>query len=264
MKAAEKIKLLRILNCLSQEYLANIIGLRQKHVAHIESGKRFIEAKIIKNLADFFGCSVVWLGKNKGPAVEKGWLYVEIPTKEIKTLSKPLKNRQINKIERALSDLFEKFLKRGKVKKYSVVEITEAKQKFYVFQLSRKSSLILKASPEFFGVIEAVIQDTKVKQVKTGAIEKQLSDLISHPGSSEMTCVLELHNICGFNNIAKHWKDSLFENERHRREQIIYRQWVNKVCREIVNNRIKHEDILNALNTYCESKDDFDFIESWK
>lgn len=61
MSFADKLKLLRESNHLSQKELANIIGVTDRSLSNYESNKTFPDIIIAHKIADFFGVSLDYL-----------------------------------------------------------------------------------------------------------------------------------------------------------------------------------------------------------
>jgi transcriptional regulator with XRE-family HTH domain len=56
LEQGSRFKLLRILSGISQEYVGDLVGLKQKSISHLESGKKRPTSTLIKILSTFYGC----------------------------------------------------------------------------------------------------------------------------------------------------------------------------------------------------------------
>lgn len=60
----EKLKSMRLLNNLTQELVANYLGIDQTYVAKMEKNEREINLEFLQRLADLYGCDIRCFSEN--------------------------------------------------------------------------------------------------------------------------------------------------------------------------------------------------------
>ena len=268
MQVGDRIKLLRLAEGLTQQYIGDLLDLSQKSIALIESGKMKLDDDQLDVLANYFIVSRKWLEFGIGPLIEKGWGYTALPFKSWAGLSKPEKGRWLSQLSFTIENSFPEFLQESKIKEYYLADIEDSFNVLVVIPLGEQSSAIFRVSLKLLPALQAAFEANDVLLAKRIVVSKDLAKNI-HQSSSPATKLadtVELHRLLGLESITKSWK--AFQRSEKPRSLKRYQNRVLKVCRDILGQNLDPLDIIDALRDMTaarigyEYKDSIDYLES--
>lgn len=277
MNTGERLKLLRILEGYNQTYVADLVGVKQRTIAGIESSRARPRASVIDILARFYGCSRNWLAEGKLPAYASLWGYAAVPNERLLVLDQPVRTRKLNELDDFLRTSFVDFLQENAVSDYYIAIANDADtnkiRKIYVFPLSPPIFFVLKCKTEFWNAVDYATSQTNLKMVKEITMTSDEIDCIDDP-QSEKTLLATVEKMLVLMDLVKpgiakeRWIPLLASpalKDIDRRARMIYDKKVNELCRIIIEYNIEPSDVLMALDKYDRNYPyDSSFIDVWK
>lgn len=262
MNTGDRIKFLRIGDGLTQRYIAELLGVRQKSVALMESGKSKVSLRATNILSNYFIVSKEWLENGTPPVILDGWGYVSVPFKGWKELPASEKPKRLNQIADAMGTLFVDFLVESTIKKFFKAEIGGSEDVILVFPASSKSSLLLRVAGDLWPMLEGILKDTGLRPAKSIMIAEEMANSIHQSSSplSKLEHTIELHRLLGLGQLTRGW--SVLERTRDQRCVKVYQNRVNKVCRDILEKGIDPADVVNTIKEMTTARLNYQFKDS--
>jgi transcriptional regulator with XRE-family HTH domain len=257
MNTGERLKLLRILGGYNQTYIADLVGVKQRTIAGIESSRARPRASVIDILGKVYGCSPDWLTEGKLPAYPSLWGYTAVPNERLLVLDQPVRTRKLNELDDFLRTSFVDFLREMAISNYYIASADEIR-KIYVFPLSLPVFFALKCKAEFWDAVDYATSQTNLKMVKQVTMTSAEIDCIDDPQSGctilaiveKMLVLMDLVKP----GIAKEQWIPFLESpalkDIDRQAKMIYNKKVNELSRMIIENNIEFFDIWESLKKY--------------
>ena len=262
MHSGDRIKILRMGDGLTQEYIGELLGKSQKTITKIESGKSHPGQEELYTLSHYFIVSRRWLEAGIPPMIEDGWGYASVPFKNWEDLPKSARVQRLNQIATTMQTLFPEFLKESKIKRYYRADIEDSLEAFFVFPLSSKSSLVMRVMHLLWSVMEDALKSAGVRLAKAIDVERDLAEFVHQSSSpaSRLKSVIKLHRLLGIEKSTKTWKE--LNITRQPRCLEAYQNRTLKICRDILAKEIDPLDVIKTLKKLTEARINYTFEDS--
>jgi len=262
MEIGDRIKMLRIADGLTQQYLAELLGVSQNTVTKMETGKSRPSLNSINILANYFIVSKEWLQHGTPPMIPNGWGYASVPFKGWSELPKVEKSTKLNQIVDAMVTIFADFLVESHIKKFATALIEGSDNVLCVLPLSTKSSLVLRIAGELWPMMEKMFTDAGLQVTKTITIPGEMAASIHQSSSplSRLGQTIELHRRLGLGKLTKTWSDIKRPNDM--RSVKVYKNRLQKVCRDILAKGLDPADVISMLKDMTAARLNYEFKDS--
>jgi DNA-binding XRE family transcriptional regulator len=262
MDTGDRVKMLRIADGLTQQYLAELLGVSQNTVAKMESGKSKLSLRSINILSNYFIVSKEWLQHGTPPVILNGWGYACVPFKGWKELPSSEKPKKLNQIVDAMGTIFIEFLAEGRVKKFFKAQVEGSDDAIFVLPLSAKSSFVLRCAGDLLPMMEGVFKDTGLKKGKSIVIPEEMARFINQSSSplSRLEHTIELHRMLGLKKLTQAWSD--LKHPYDLRSARVYQNRINKVCRDILAKGLDPADVISTLKEMTGARLNYQFKDS--
>lgn len=262
MHTGERIKLLRIADGLTQQYLAELLGVTQGVITRIESGKSKPSFRSINILSHYFIVSKDWLKDGTTPAIINGWGYATVPFKGWHDLPSSTKASKLKQIADVMGTLFVDFLRESHVTTFFTVHIQDSDDVIFVFPIGPGSTFVLRFTGELTPMLEDILKDTGLQEAKSILIPDEMAYSIHQSSSplSRMEHIIELHNMLGLGELTQTWSD--IKHPYDLRSAKVYQNRINKVCRDILAKGLDPADVIHSLKNMTDARLNYQFKNS--
>ena len=131
------------------------------------------------------------------PAIDKGWLYYELPPKKLRSKKGHIPPRAINDLRYTVDELFAQFLWEHSVKTYRI-GIVSQQLRYYAYQIAPDAILTIKASGEFVHRLDLLSERLSLTLEKQVTI-KDIGDISEGQNPDDAKQIGKLYRDLGIN-----------------------------------------------------------------
>ncbi|RLB37080.1 MAG: hypothetical protein DRH12_14840, partial [Deltaproteobacteria bacterium] len=247
MYIGDRIRMFRQLMGWTQQYAGALLGLKQRSYARLETARRTVAyQERIKDFAMLIGVRSAYLLYGAPPAIAKGWLYYELPPRNLRPEKARITPKALNDLRYTINELFPQFLWEHSVKTYSVGQVSE-ELRYYNYPIAPEATLTIKASREFIEQLDLVSEKVSLTLEKKVSIN-DIGEVSEGMNPDDAQTLVKLYSALGI----KLWADFLEEfkdvqEKLHSRQDEVEAKALRRLCMMILDLGVDPADVWKEL-----------------
>lgn len=255
MYIGDRVRMFRQLMGWTQEYAGALLGIKQRTYTRLETVRRTVAYQDrIKDFAMLVGVRSAYLLYGAPPAIAKGWLYYEVPPRNLRPEKGRIPPRAINDLRYTVDELLAQFLWEHSVKTYRVGKVHE-ELRYYTYQIAPEATLTIKASGEFVHRLDLLSEKLSLRLEKQVTIN-DIGEVSEGMNPDDAQTIVKLYSALGI----KLWADFVEEfkdvkKELHSMQEEVKAKALRRLCLMILDLGVDPGDVWKELQRLRKSKE---------